>query len=64
MPSVGLGVLLGEVTAEEVRADAERVPEKVVQNWATQTFGKTVQWLRRPFLRPDPAGENPVPNPG
>ena len=62
--SVGLGVMLGEGTAEEVRADAERVPEKVVQNWATRTFGKTVQWLRRQFLRPDPASRKSVPNPG
>ncbi|MBA3580723.1 MAG: hypothetical protein H0W42_12155 [Gemmatimonadaceae bacterium] len=62
--SVGLGVLLGEATAEEVRADAGRVPEKVVQNWATRTFGKTVQWLRRQFLRPDPAHPKSVPNSG
>lgn len=62
--SVGLGALLGEVTAEDVRAGAERVPEKVVQSWATRTLGKSVQWLRRQFLRPDPTSKKPVPDPG
>ena len=62
--SVGLGTLLGEVSAEQMRADVDRVPAKVVENWATRTFGRTVQWLRRQFLRPDPAIPNPVPNPG
>jgi len=62
--SVGLGAMFGEATEEEVRADAERVPEKVVQNWATRTFGKTVQWLRRQFLRTDPASRKSVPKLG
>jgi hypothetical protein len=62
--SVGLGTVLGEASAEQVRADVDRVPAKVVQNWATRTFGRTVQWLRRQFLRPEPANTKSVPNPG
>ena len=53
--SVGLGMLLGERTAEQCRADADRVPEKAVQGWSQRTFGKTVHWLRRQFFR-DPSG--------
>ncbi len=53
--SVGRGMLLGERTAEQCRADADRVPEKAVQGWSQRTFGKTVHWLRRQFFR-DPSG--------
>jgi hypothetical protein len=62
--SVGLGALLGEATPEQIRADVERVPEKAVQTWAARTFGRTVQWLRRRFLRPDSPPANTVPNSG
>ena len=62
--SVALGAMLGEATAEQMRADADRVAEKVVRNWATRTFGKTVQWLHRQFVRPASGGVNSVPNPG
>ena len=61
--SVGLGAVLGESTVEQMRADVDRVPEKAVQNWAKQTFGKTVQWLRRQFFRPGSETGNSVPNP-
>jgi hypothetical protein len=50
--SVGLGIMLGEATAEQMRADADRVPENAVGNWAKRTLGKTVQWLRRQFFHP------------
>lgn len=62
--SVGLGAMLGETTPEQLRADADRVPEKVVRNWAGRTFGKTVQWLRRQFFRPISVSANSVPNSG
>jgi hypothetical protein len=61
--SVGLGAVLGESTVEQMRADVDRVPEKAVQNWAKQTFGKTVQWLRRQFFRPGSETGNSVTNP-
>jgi hypothetical protein len=64
MVSVGLGARLGEATAEQLRADADRVPEKAVQNWARRTFSKTVQWLRRQFFRPVSATTNAEPNSG
>jgi len=62
--SVGLGALLGTPTPEQIQADLDRVPEKVVDTWTQRTFGPTVQWLRRQFLRDDPPTENAVPNPG
>ena len=62
--SVGLGVMLGEATPEQLRADADRVPEKAVENWAKRMFGKTVQWFRRQFFRPAAGNPNSVPNPG
>lgn len=62
--SVGLGAMLGAATPEQMRADADRVPEKTVQTWATRTFGKTVQWLRRQFFRPVAASTNAEPNSG
>ena len=49
--SVGLGTLLRESTAEQMRADVERVPEKAVEGWAKRTFGRTVQWLRRQLFK-------------
>ena len=60
--SVGLGALLGVATPEQLRADADRVPEKAVRNWATRTFGETVQWLRRYFCRPILPTTNAEPN--
>lgn len=45
--SVGLGVLLGEYTPDQIKAHLEEVPEKRVLGWARRCFGKTVQWLRR-----------------
>jgi hypothetical protein len=62
--SVALGAMLGDSTADQMRADVDRVPEKAVGNWAKRTFGKTVQWLRRQFFRPAPDNSIPVPNPG
>lgn len=62
--SVGLGAMLGEATAEQVDSDMDRVPEKAVHNWANRTFGRTVQWARRQFFRPDDATHKSVTNPG
>lgn len=62
--SVGLGAMLGEATPEQRRADADRVPEKAVQNWAERTFGKTVQWLRRQLFGSDSTTTNHEPNSG
>jgi hypothetical protein len=62
--TVGLGLLLGESSPEQVRADVARVPEKVVQGWARRTFGRTVQWLRRRFFQSAPPAAPGVPNPG
>ncbi|OWK39927.1 hypothetical protein FRUB_05817 [Fimbriiglobus ruber] len=62
--SVGLGAMIGTTTPEQIQADLERVPEKVVQTWAKLMFGSTVQWLRRKFLGTDPSPGKTVPNPG
>ena len=62
VPSVG--ATLGEATPEQMPSDAERVPEKAVDNWAKRTFGKTVQWRHRQFVRTDPDRTKSVPNPG
>ena len=62
--SVGLGAMLGETTAGQIRADLDRVPEKAVENWAGRTFGRTVQWMRRQFFSSASRGRNSVPNPG
>ena len=62
--SVGLGAMLGEASVEQLRADADRVPEKAVECWAKRTFGKTVQWLHRQFVRPGPDSTQSVPDPG
>jgi hypothetical protein len=62
--SVGLGAMLGETTPEQVRNDLERIPEKVVDNWAKRTFGPSVQWLRRKFFRTGSTPTNSVPNLG
>ena len=60
----GLGAMRGESTPERMKADANRVPEKAVENWAARTFGKTVQWLRRPFVGDASIPTNAVPNSG
>jgi hypothetical protein len=62
--SVGLGVMLGEATPEQQRTDADRVPEKAVENWAKRMFGRTVQWFRRRFFGPVSANANSEPDPG
>ncbi len=62
--SVGLGAMLGEMTTEQIRSDVDRVPQKAVENWATRTFGKTVQWMRRQFFGSDAQDLKSVPNPG
>ena len=64
VPSVGLGARPGEATPEHMRSDIDRVPEKAVDNWAKRTFGKTVQWLSRQFVRTDRDRTKAVPNPG
>ncbi len=61
---VGSGAMLGEATPEQMRADADRVPEAAVDNWAKRTFGKTVPWRHRQFVRTDPDRTKSVPNPG
>lgn len=61
--SVGLGAMLGSASAAQLRADADRVPEKAVENWAARTFGRTVQWLRRHFFG-SPTPTHAVPNSG
>ena len=53
--------VLGEMSAEPMCAELERVPEQAVWGWAQRWFGATVQWLRRKFLRNPPA--DPVPDP-
>ena len=62
--SVGLGAMLGESMPEQMKADANRVPDKAVKNWAARTFGKTVQWLRRHFVGDASIPTNAVPNSG
>ena len=61
--SVALGAMLGEATPEQMRSDVDRVPDKAVDNWAKRTFGKTVQWLHRQFVRTEPDQTKSVPNP-
>ena len=62
--SVALGAVLGKESADQMRADLERVPEKAVSSWGKRWFGETVQWLRRKFMGDQPAGHEPVPDPG
>ena len=62
--SVALGAVRGEVSADQMRADLERVPEKAVSSWAKRWFGETVQWLRRKFMGDQPEDLAPVPDPG
>jgi hypothetical protein len=62
--SVGLGAVLGAVSAVQMHAELERAPEKAVSNWAKRWFGETVQWLRRKFTSDRPAGHEPEPDPG
>ena len=62
--SVALGAVLGMVSANQMQADLERVPEKAVSSWAKRWFGETVQWLRRKFMGDRPAGHEPEPDPG
>jgi hypothetical protein len=62
--SVGLGAVLGAVSADQMQANLERVPEKAVSNWAKRWFGETVQWLRRKFASDPPAGQVSEPDPG
>jgi hypothetical protein len=46
-----LGAVVGTHTPETVRQDLEAVPEKEAEGWAKRMLGKTVQWLRRQFVR-------------
>ena len=62
--SVALGAVLGMVSANQMQADLERVPEKAVSRWAKRWFGETVQWLRRKFMDDRPADHEPEPVPG
>jgi hypothetical protein len=65
--TLALGAVLGQHTAETVRQDLERVPQKKAEGWARRMLGRTVQWLRRRFFREAPPAtppERPVPNPG
>lgn len=62
--SVALGAVLGMVSANQMQADLERVPEKAVSIWAKRWFGETVQWLRRKFMGNQPAGHEPEPDLG
>jgi hypothetical protein len=61
--SVGLGAMFGQATREQMREEVDRVPEKAVERWARQTFGPTVQWLRRKFFNATAPTTNMLPNP-
>lgn len=66
--ALGLGAVLGTHTAQTVRQDLERVPQKRAEGWARRLLGRTVQWLRRKFFggRPQAEAGEPeaVPVPG
>jgi len=62
--SVGLGTVLGSLSAEQMGAELGRVPEKAVKSWAKRWFGETVQWMRRKFMADRPADPVPEPDPG
>ncbi len=62
--SVGLGAVLGSLSAEQMSAELGRVPEKAVLGWAKKWFGETVQWMRRKFMGDQPADHESVPKPG
>ena len=62
--SVGLGAVLGSLSAEQMSAELGRVPEKAVSGWAKRWFGETVQWMRRKFMKDQPADHELEPNPG
>ena len=62
--SVGLGTVLGSLSGEQMSAELGRVPEKAVLGWAKRCFGETVQWMRRKFMKDQPADHELEPNPG
>ena len=62
--SVGLGAVLGKMSAEQMGAELGRVPEKAVLGWAKRWFGETVQWMRRKFMGDQPADHESVPDLG
>lgn len=61
--TLALGAVLGQHTAETVRADLEAVPQKKAERWAGRMLGKTVQWLRRQFFGERPTTEAVEPKP-
>lgn len=62
--SVGLGAVLGSLSAEQMSAELGRVPEKAVLGWAKRWFGETVQWMRRNLTNDQPADHEAVPDLG
>ena len=62
--SVGLGAMLGAATPEQMQADVERIPEKVVLGWAKRMYGSTVQWLRHQLFQAGGRPDQPKPKPG
>lgn len=60
--SVGLGVLVGQFSVQEIKSSIEAVPEKAVLGWARRCFGKTVQWLRRKLFQKAPTNIITEPN--
>ena len=48
---LAMGTVVGNLSDEQVRQGLESTPQKKVDSWVGRYIGRTVQWLRRRFLR-------------
>lgn len=48
---LAMGTVVGNLSDEQVRLGLESTPQKKVDSWVGRCIGRTVQWLRRRFLR-------------
>ncbi len=51
---LAMGSVVGNLSDEEVRQGLESTPQKKVDNWVGRNIGRTVQWLRRQFIKKSP----------
>ena len=49
--SLAMGAIVGDRTDAEVRAALESTPQKRVDRWFERVWGRSVQWLRKHFVR-------------
>ena len=48
---LAMGTVVGSLSDDEVRQGLESTPQKKVDSWVGRCIGRTVQWLRRRFLK-------------